>query len=102
MKDFSARMAVVTGGGSGMGRELVRQLIAEGCHVATCDVSATALAETKQLCETGSRPQGTRLTTHLTDVASETDVVRFRDETADQHRTDTIHLLFTREWGEVT
>ena len=31
MKDFSGKIGVVTGGGSGMGRELVRQLVAEGC-----------------------------------------------------------------------
>jgi NAD(P)-dependent dehydrogenase (short-subunit alcohol dehydrogenase family) len=28
----------VTGGGSGMGRELVRLLVAEACDVAMCDV----------------------------------------------------------------
>ena len=42
--------AVVTGGGTGMGRELVLQLTAQGCDVATCDVMADTLTETTALC----------------------------------------------------
>jgi len=38
MDDFKNKIAVVTGGGTGMGRELVRQLAREGSHVAMCDV----------------------------------------------------------------
>ena len=94
MKDFAARIAIVTGGGSGMGRELVRQLLAEGCHVATCDVSSAALAETNAMCEAASRPQGTRLSTHTADVSDEAQVQRFQAEAANQHHTDKIHLLF--------
>src|ERR1041385_6718861 len=93
MREVSGRIAVVTGGGSGMGRELVRLLVAEGCHVAMCDVSMRGMAETRQQCEAAGLPQGLRVTSHLADVSNEADVKRFRDETRDRHG-DRIHLLF--------
>ena len=62
MEQFTDRIAVVTGGGTGMGRELVRQLSAEGCHVALCDVNEETMAETVALAEKEA-PSGTRFTT---------------------------------------
>ena len=94
MKDFAGRLAVVTGGGSGMGRELVRQLVAEGCNIAMCDVSAQAMTETRKLCDRDRSPQGTRITEHIADVSDEAQILRFRDAIARDHETDKLHLLF--------
>jgi NAD(P)-dependent dehydrogenase (short-subunit alcohol dehydrogenase family) len=93
MDRFEGRIAVVTGGGTGMGRELVRQLADEGCHVATCDVSAEAMAETRTLALAGA-PAGTRVTTFVADVSDEAQVLAFRDSVVGELDTDHINLLF--------
>jgi NAD(P)-dependent dehydrogenase (short-subunit alcohol dehydrogenase family) len=94
MKDFAGKFAVVTGGGTGMGRQLARQLIAEGCSVAMCDVSAKNMAQTIALCEADGVPQGARITAHLADVSDEAQLIAFRDAAAAQHDTGRLHLLF--------
>ncbi|MDP2293514.1 MAG: SDR family NAD(P)-dependent oxidoreductase [Actinomycetota bacterium] len=93
MDDFSGRIAVITGGGTGMGRELARQLSAEGCHVAMCDVSAENMAETVALCEADA-PAGTRVTTFVADVSQEAAMVAFGEAVRREHSTDHINLLF--------
>ncbi len=93
MERFDGRLGVVTGGGTGMGRELARQLAADGCHVAMCDVSEENMAQTKALCERDA-PAGTRVTTHVADVSLEPQVLAFRDAVLREHQAKHIHLLF--------
>ena len=93
MEQFEGRIAVVTGGGTGMGRELVRQLAADGAHVAMCDVSAENMAEAEQLALAGA-PDGTRVVSFVADVSDESQVVAFRDAVAAELNTQHINLLF--------
>jgi NAD(P)-dependent dehydrogenase (short-subunit alcohol dehydrogenase family) len=91
---FMGKLAVVTGGGSGMGRELVRQLAAEGCSVAACDLNSGAVAEIAALAQE-SGPPGVRVTSHACDVSDEAQVLRFRDELLERHASDHVDLVFS-------
>lgn len=93
MDSFTGKIAVVTGGASGMGRELVRQLAAEGCHVALCDLSVEEMEETRRLANADA-PDGTVISTHVCDVSDETSLLALRDAVVTQHQTDHIDLLF--------
>lgn len=76
-----------------MGRELTRQLAAEGCSVAMCDVSADNMAETKTLAEADA-PAGTLVSAFVADVSDEAQLQAFRTHVTTTHATDHIHLLF--------
>jgi NAD(P)-dependent dehydrogenase (short-subunit alcohol dehydrogenase family) len=93
MKTFRGRLAVVTGGGTGMGRELTLQLAADGCHVAICDVSLENMGETKRLAEAAA-VAGARVTTHVCDVSDEAQVLAFRDAVVAEHAAKHVNLLF--------
>jgi NAD(P)-dependent dehydrogenase (short-subunit alcohol dehydrogenase family) len=94
MDSFTGKLAVVTGGGSGMGRELLRQLVAEGCSVAACDLNSGAVADVAALAQEGA-PPGVRVTGHACDVADEAQVLRFRDELLERHASDHVDLVFS-------
>lgn len=59
------KVIVVTGGGSGIGRELVLQLVQKGARVAAVDINETTLQETLQL----AGDLGSRISTHVVNIA---------------------------------
>jgi NAD(P)-dependent dehydrogenase (short-subunit alcohol dehydrogenase family) len=89
MESFAGKVAVVTGGGSGMGRELVLQLAAAGCAVATCDIDRASIEVTA-----ADAPPGVRVTTHICDVSDETQVLALRNEVTERHASDHVDLVF--------
>ena len=67
MESFANKIAVVTDGGTGIGRELVCQPVAAGADMAMCDVSQENMDETRRSANAGEQ----RLTDHLFDVSRE-------------------------------
>lgn len=94
MKEFTDRVAVITGAGSGMGRALAIRLAAEGCHLALADVQAAALAETADQARAAAadRRSSIRCTVTLVDVADRAAMETFAAEV--EHHHGSVHLVF--------
>ena len=49
MKSFKDKVAVITGAGSGMGRQLAINLAKENCNVVICDINKETIHETEEI-----------------------------------------------------
>jgi NAD(P)-dependent dehydrogenase (short-subunit alcohol dehydrogenase family) len=92
MQDLTGKIAVVTGGGSGIGRELARQLVNQGCHVAICDVIQSSLDDSVELCR-AENSNSVTVSGTLCDVADESQVRSFVEDVQTRYATDHIDLL---------
>ena len=79
--DVKGKVFVVTGGGNGMGREVVIGLIARGARVAAVDLSVAGLAETVALAGAASG----MLTTHALNVTDRKAVLALPDAVVTAH-----------------
>jgi NAD(P)-dependent dehydrogenase (short-subunit alcohol dehydrogenase family) len=79
--DIQGKVFVVTGGGNGIGREVVLGLLGRGARVAAVDLSADGLAGTVSL----AGPNGDRLTTHQVNVTDAEAVNALPQAVVDAH-----------------
>jgi NAD(P)-dependent dehydrogenase (short-subunit alcohol dehydrogenase family) len=82
VKDFSDRVAAITGAGSGIGRALANALARQGAHLALSDIDDTGLAETVAQCE----GFGVKITSEHVDVANRGAVYAWADAVVADHR----------------
>lgn len=88
MKDFSGRVAAITGAGSGIGRALAINLADAGCHLSLSDVNEAGLTETLALLEGKS----VDVTSAIVDVADRQQVEAWAEQSATDHGK--VNLIF--------
>jgi short-subunit dehydrogenase len=81
MREFTGRVAAITGAGSGIGRALANNLARRGTHLALSDINEVGLAETVGQCE----GRGVKITSQRLDVADRDAVYAWADQVVDDH-----------------
>jgi NAD(P)-dependent dehydrogenase (short-subunit alcohol dehydrogenase family) len=81
MDKLEGKVAVITGGGSGIGRALAERLAPLGCHMALIDIDQGRLDEVAGACAR----DGLTITTHVADVSDRDRMKSLADEVVKAH-----------------
>ena len=92
MKDFSQKVALISGAGSGIGRALSIELADMGCNLALVDWNKESLEETKQLL----RKKNVAVSTHNLDISDKEKVQALPNEVIEFHKQ--IDLVFNKDY----
>jgi NADP-dependent 3-hydroxy acid dehydrogenase YdfG len=95
MKNFSEKVAAITGAASGMGRALAIALSKEGCHIAISDVDTDGLRETESLIKSG-----VKVTCHTLNVADKLAMKNYASSVEQQHGK--VNMIFNNAGVSVT
>ncbi len=88
MKDFTNKVAAITGAGSGMGRTLALNLAAKGCHLALSDVNTEGLEKTVELLKDAA----VKVTADKVNVADREAMYQWADKVVADHGK--VNLIF--------
>lgn len=81
IRAFDNKVAVVTGGGGGIGLAIAERFVGLGCHLALVDIHADRLRSAKQRLDVAGRA----VTLHECDVADNRQVLTMRDQVVRAH-----------------
>lgn len=82
MRNLQNRIYLVSGAGSGIGRELVLELIKKGCNIAAVDIDEESLKETFKL----AKVDKSRMSLHITDISNKEQISKLREEVIKHHK----------------
>ena len=81
MKDFKNKVAVITGSGSGMGRELAIELASNGANIALVEINEETLNETAELL----KKYNVGVSKHIVDVGNKQAVFDLPEKVIEEH-----------------
>ena len=91
MKDFKNKVAVITGAGSGMGRELAIELASAGANIALVEVNEETLNETADFL----KKYNVGVSKHVVDVGNKQAIFDLPEKVIEEHGSVDMAVSYT-------